>query len=143
MGSPKVLTASTVAQSSWARYTAIGHKYQFDNLHWIQGRPLSIDSKERLLYWNKPSITSPGMKASPDRSTCNVLEYDFLVIATGMRRQYPVVPKALTQEQNFEDYASLRGHIEQAANPIVVIGGGKPRPFPLLLSSVVVDTYLL
>jgi len=58
------------------------------------------------------------------------LSYDFLVMATGLHRLWPVVPKALSYEQYVADAEAHVAGIEQAeGKSVIVIGGGKYRIF--------------
>lgn len=51
--------------------------------------------------------------------------YDFLVVSSGLRRTWPVVPQSLTREGYFHE---VNGHIDKVQNApkgVVVIGGGR------------------
>ncbi|EOD46621.1 putative apoptosis inducing protein [Neofusicoccum parvum UCRNP2] len=51
--------------------------------------------------------------------------YDYLVLATGMRRDWPTVPRAFTKAEYVKDgTAQIAGIEESAGDGIVVIGGG-------------------
>jgi NADPH-dependent 2,4-dienoyl-CoA reductase/sulfur reductase-like enzyme len=53
--------------------------------------------------------------------------YDYLVLATGLKRYFPIVPSSLSQEQHLQ---AARKHIDAIENAqygtAVVRGGGKP-----------------
>lgn len=55
------------------------------------------------------------------------LEYDYLVVATGTQREWPVVPKSLCRTAYVDD-ASLHIDELEKAEHITVVGGGLSEP---------------
>ena len=58
-------------------------------------------------------------------SETEIVEYDYLVAATGLRRAWPSIPQALTRE---EYLGEVRPHVEKighAEHGVAVIGGGE------------------
>jgi cation diffusion facilitator CzcD-associated flavoprotein CzcO len=51
-------------------------------------------------------------------------KYDYLVVASGLRRTSPVVPQALNRDQFLAEAKSHTKAIRDAKEGVVVIGGG-------------------
>lgn len=52
------------------------------------------------------------------------LDYDYLVVATGLRRSWPTIPTATNKAEYSSQAATYIEHM-QTCNSIAVIGGGK------------------
>lgn len=51
--------------------------------------------------------------------------FDFLVLATGLRRSWPIVPQAQTKDAYLKEADALISQLEKpSVHPTVVIGGG-------------------
>lgn len=50
--------------------------------------------------------------------------YDYLVIATGLRRQWPAVPQSLTKKAYLAETGKHIAEVKAAKEGVVVIGGG-------------------
>lgn len=74
------------------------------------------------------------MKIDPDRMAASVrnfttgedveISYDYFVAATGLKRNFPVVPETLTRSEYLEEIGSHVQSVEAAKDGIAVIGGG-------------------
>ena len=53
------------------------------------------------------------------------LRYDYLIVGTGIRRPWPVVPSATSFEGYKKDAGRYIERIEKSEERIVVIGGGE------------------
>lgn len=59
------------------------------------------------------------------------IPYDYLIVATGTQRGFPIVPSALGKRQFLYDVGGLVGELERCER-VVVVGGGLFLPFPSL-----------
>ena len=50
--------------------------------------------------------------------------YDYLVIASGLRRQWPAVPQSLTRKEYLAETGKHIAEVKAAKEGVVVIGGG-------------------
>ena len=81
-----------------------------------QGSVTSVDYENQVVTFT--DATTAGGNA------CD-LRFDFLVLATGLRRDWPGVPKAFGTAEYVRDALELITQIENSKElPIVVIGGG-------------------
>jgi hypothetical protein len=53
------------------------------------------------------------------------IEYEYLVVATGLQRPWPVVPVANTKVQYMKDAARQIKMLEEVKGGILIVGGGK------------------
>ncbi|KAF7864289.1 uncharacterized protein EAF02_010257 [Botrytis sinoallii] len=111
MGSPLVHSNSDFASEAWRRFDDIPILYRY-NVRTIQGKVDSIDMVSRVATYQENS-TSPSKH----------IPYDYLVVATGTSRDWPVVPQSSKKEEylrNIHDNTeSLRG-----SKRVVIVGGG-------------------
>ncbi|ATZ48284.1 Bcalo3 [Botrytis cinerea B05.10] len=111
MGSPLAHSKSEFASEAWRRFDDIPILHR-NNVRTIQGKASSIDMASRVATYQENS-TSPLME----------IPYDYLVVATGASRNWPVVPKSTTREEYLQD---IHGHIEslRRSKRVVIVGGG-------------------
>ncbi len=50
--------------------------------------------------------------------------YDYLVVASGLRRQWPTVPQSLTKKEYLSETSAHIKAVKTAKEGVVVIGGG-------------------
>lgn len=83
----------------------------------MQGKVIEIDPLQKRAFWR--GNKSPAEE--PDR----VLQYDYLIAATGLQRNWPILPKSRTRQQYIQDAKSHIANIKDSRDhPVVVIGGG-------------------
>lgn len=111
MGSPLVHSNSDSASEAWRRFDDIPilHRY---NVRTIQGKVDSIDMASRVATYQENST-----------SQSKHIPYDYLVVATGTSRNWPVVPQSSKRDEYLRDIhdsiESLRG-----SKRVVIVGGG-------------------
>jgi NADPH-dependent 2,4-dienoyl-CoA reductase/sulfur reductase-like enzyme len=87
------------------------------SVKWIQGSVKQIEPKER--------IATIQNTATHELRTEN---YDYLIVASGLRRVWPVVPQSLTKKTyTYETSEHIHAVKESSADGVVVVGGGKFR----------------
>jgi len=64
------------------------------------------------------------------------LDYDYVIIATGIRRQWPVVPQVSTHVEYVREGLKHVGSVAGAKNGVVVVVGGGMLFFPLVPLSI-------
>ncbi|TGO19661.1 hypothetical protein BTUL_0003g01160 [Botrytis tulipae] len=111
MGSPLAHSNSEFASEAWRRFEDIPilHRY---NVRTIQGKVGSIDMASRVATYQENS-TSPSKH----------IPYDYLVVATGTSRNWPVVPQSSKREEYLRD---IHDNIEslRCSKRVVIVGGG-------------------
>jgi NADH dehydrogenase FAD-containing subunit len=63
-------------------------------------------------------------KTSTGLRTEGTISYDYFIAASGLRRQWPVVPQSLEKEAYIEEVTQHISEVSAAADGVVVIGGG-------------------
>lgn len=111
MGSPLALTSPTFACEAWRTFDDISLLDKGD-VQTIQGKATSVGMASRIVTYQRPDGL---MKEIP---------YDYLVVATGMKRSWPIVPRALKKESFIDD---VNEHVRSIgdAKRVVVVGGGE------------------
>ncbi|KKA21258.1 Pyridine nucleotide-disulfide oxidoreductase-like protein [Rasamsonia emersonii CBS 393.64] len=116
MGTPLVHVENKVTESAWIRYSDIP-ALKRANVHILQGRVVEIDPLRKCAFWR----SSAASENDPDR----VLQYDYLIAATGLQRDWPILPRCFTRQQYILDAKEHIAKLKATRNhPIVVIGGG-------------------
>ncbi|OQU98978.1 hypothetical protein CLAIMM_04686 [Cladophialophora immunda] len=117
MGSPLSIVSESFAKRSWMPFSSIGALPQFSRVSFKQGRVTRVDPASKKLFWRR---------TPEQRSDCEeeVESYDYLVVASGLRRQWPAVPKAFLKDGFVMDVRATVDSFSKAETPIVVIGGG-------------------
>jgi NADH dehydrogenase FAD-containing subunit len=85
---------------------------QQSNVRTIHGKVTSICMDSKVAVYQDQS-----------NSLAKDVSYDFLVVATGTRRSWPVVPRALERQGYIED---VEDHIKgvRESKRVVIVGGG-------------------
>lgn len=113
IGCPLAFASTTYASKTWNRFADIA-ALQRPNVHFIQGSVAGVD----------PATKSATVHAHVTRLP-QTLSYDFLIVASGLRRPFPVVPTSLGRKQYLLE---VEEHIHAVAHDspdgVVVVGGG-------------------
>lgn len=117
MGTPLVhVQHNSVIENAWIKYSDIP-ALKRRNVQILQGRVVEIDPLQKRAFWR--GTKSPADE--PDR----LLQYDYLIAATGLQRDWPILPKSQTKQQYIQDAKSHIMKIKGSRDyPIVVVGGG-------------------
>lgn len=110
MGSPLVQTDSEFARESWLRFKDIEVLNRSD-VRILQGKANDLDVCNQVLDYT-------GIDGERQR-----LEYDYAVLASGIRRSWPVAPRTMSKDAFLDDTSSQIRNLSAAAT-IVVLGGG-------------------
>jgi NADH dehydrogenase FAD-containing subunit len=116
IGTPLVHTSPDIARNTqrmWKRYEEIPY---LRDVRVVQGRVQSVDPVRKQLVY-APSNWSDGEKGK-------TMAYDYLVCATGLKRAWPVQPRATTKADFIRDTKELVEELIEAKESVVVVGGG-------------------
>jgi hypothetical protein len=113
IGNPLAFASDDAASKSWTRFRDIP-ALKSPNVDFLQGSVTSIDCENKVA-----SIVDTVTKQSRQQ------RYDYLLVASGLRRTSPVVPKALNRDQFLAEAKSHTKAIRDAKEGVVVIGGGR------------------
>ncbi|KAF2456378.1 hypothetical protein BDY21DRAFT_49049 [Lineolata rhizophorae] len=113
IGSPLALLARDYASKAWVRFQDIP-ALQTPRVRFLHGSVVSVDCESKSV-----SIIDCQTKQEFDEG------YDYLVVASGLKRVWPSVPQSLTKD----DYLSETGeHIDSVTcatrHGVAIIGGG-------------------
>jgi NADH dehydrogenase FAD-containing subunit len=101
----------------WKRYSHLKELRQ-SNLKFKHGTVQKIDTESKVAEWL-------------DRSgKLQQQSYDYVIVATGLKRQWPAVPKSGSYAEFLEDGNELvnritGGDLNQKDREVIVIGAGK------------------
>ena len=101
------------ATKAWKRFEDIPG-LQTPAIHFVQGTVTSVNCQERHVIVNQHDKREPIP-----------IFYDYLIAASGLRRSWPTVPRALGRNEYLVELASHIHLTENAGNGVIVIGGGK------------------
>ncbi|KAI4848528.1 FAD/NAD(P)-binding domain-containing protein [Aureobasidium sp. EXF-8845] len=112
IGNPLAFASDDAASKSWTRFRDIP-ALKLPNVNFLQSSVASIDCENKTA-----SVVDVVTKQR------RLEKYDYLVVASGLRRTSPVVPQALNRDQFLAEAKSHTKAIRDAKEGVVVIGGG-------------------
>lgn len=115
VGTPLAHTSRDYIPKPWKTFGEFA-ELKRDNVSIIQGRVA-----ETNLIAKTVSYTSASRH---DSSALKVLPFDYLVIATGLRRPWPTVPSAFDKRQYEKDAENYISALENSHHGVIVFGGG-------------------
>ncbi|KAJ5767066.1 uncharacterized protein N7511_004682 [Penicillium nucicola] len=115
IGVPLALGSNQDASNFWKKYEDIP-ALQSPDIKIIQGSVESVDCKSRVARINQ-TTASDGHRILEEN-------YDYMIATTGLRREWPSAPKSLSREAYLAEMADSVETIENAAQGVVVVGGG-------------------
>ena len=115
VGAPLAHSFEDYVPKAWIPYSSIP-ELQRENVTILQGTAVKAD----------PALMSvtymPETRATVMLQTMN---YDYLVVASGLLRPWPVVPSAITKSQYSADATRQISKLANSEAGIVVVGGGQ------------------
>ncbi|KAK1753394.1 apoptosis-inducing factor 2 [Echria macrotheca] len=114
IGSPLALADEQYAPKAWVKYADIPALQTRSNIKVLHGSIQSVDPEQK-----KAKFIARGMGVAATELT-----YDYLVVASGLRRVWPVVPQSSRRKQYLFEVGD---HIRAATvgrHGVVVVGGG-------------------
>ena len=113
IGSPLALSSETYAAKAWVKFSDVA-ALQRPDVQVIQGKASQVDCEKK----NAVIVTASDLTLT--------LSYDYLVVATGVRRAWPVVPQSLRRKQYLFEAGDHITAVSKASRGVVVVGGGMP-----------------
>lgn len=113
VGAPLGQISAPFAREFWVRFDEILTTKPDEDIEFIHGSAIALDMESKIL------TVSPANSPAEMQN----LSYDFLIIASGMRRKWPVVPRAFDYDSYIRDVEDWERELRQC-NRIVLVGGG-------------------
>ncbi|KUI58345.1 hypothetical protein VP1G_05685 [Cytospora mali] len=113
IGSPLALANETYAAKAWVKYDDIPALKSPKISQIIQGTAKKVDPASR-----RATVLETATQ------TERQLTYDYLVVGTGLRRVWPVVPQSLTKKEYLVEAGAQISSVQNASAGVVVVGGG-------------------
>ena len=138
MGAPMAHTSRDFTSEAWMAYKDIKYLTNGD-VRVLQGRVVNVDMASKIASYMDISVQDesdfskqldstagqpPQIHSADPVLPTKFVPYDYLVVATGMQRAWPIVPRSLAKKNYVHD---AEKHIEKlsSAKHIAVVGGGK------------------
>lgn len=112
IGSPLALSDEAYAAKAWVQYNDIP-ALATPKINVLQGTATAVDPTTKTATVLEIATQAP-----------RTLTYDYLVVSTGLRRVWPVVPQSLTKKQYLLEANAHIAHVSTAPHGVVVVGGG-------------------
>ncbi|KAH7370189.1 hypothetical protein BKA65DRAFT_602676 [Rhexocercosporidium sp. MPI-PUGE-AT-0058] len=112
IGSPLALASEEYADKNWIRFADLP-ALRAPGLSWAQGSVARVDT-------GKKAATIADLTSGKEYEET----YDYLVVASGLRRQWPAVPQSLTRKAYLAETGKHIAEVKAATQGVVVIGGG-------------------
>jgi apoptosis-inducing factor 2 len=114
VGAPLGQISPSYAHEFWLKYEDIlRDTYAGVDVRFIQGTAVRLFPETKHLEYS-----------SEYGAHKNIISFDYLIVATGMRRGLPVVPGALDKSLFLGEVTALSNELKRASG-VIVIGGGK------------------
>lgn len=116
IGSPLALASSNFAERSWTRFEDVPG-LQHPAIKFVHGSVTTVDTESKIA---KTAVYGSDGESVLEQS------YDYLLVASGLRRVAPVVPASLTRDDYLAETGEHINRVKQAVDKggVVVIGGG-------------------
>ncbi|KAG9669306.1 FAD/NAD(P)-binding domain-containing protein, partial [Aureobasidium melanogenum] len=112
IGNPLAFASDDASSKSWTKFQDIP-ALKLPNIHFLQGSVATINCETKTA-----SIVDTVTKQIRQE------KYDYLLVASGLRRTSPVVPQAFNRDQFIAEAKTHTKAIRDAKEGVVVIGGG-------------------
>ena len=120
IGSPLTLADEEYAARAWVKYEDIpALQGTNSNIRVLHGSVQTVDINAKIATYSPR-----GIQVGTQTAATIHLPYDYLVVASGLRRPFPVVPQSLRRKQYlFEAESHIRA-VTASRHGVVVVGGG-------------------
>lgn len=116
VGAPLGQISSAFSREFWLSYDKIvATRSADDDVRFVQGTAVGLDMDSKTLHYQSASNEKP-----------QPISYDYLILATGMRRGAPVVPQAVDYETYMADVERFETELGRCSKIVLVGGGGFP-----------------
>ncbi|PSR74223.1 hypothetical protein BD289DRAFT_380025, partial [Coniella lustricola] len=126
IGSPLALADEAYAERAWVPYADMAALTSTSKITVLQGSATSIDPAAKIAT---VSLHHQHSEKHSQKHSQKHIPYDYLIVATGLRRVWPVVPQSLTRAAYLAEARAHISAVRAAASwhdhaGIVVVGGG-------------------
>ncbi|KFY65535.1 hypothetical protein V496_02478 [Pseudogymnoascus sp. VKM F-4515 (FW-2607)] len=111
IGSPLALADDSYGEKAWRKYEDV-KAIQHPSIRVVQG---SV---------SKLNCSSKTATITHSTGHTSIVEYDYAICCSGLRREHPSVPQSLFREKYLEECKSHIGDIRSVSESIVIVGGG-------------------
>jgi apoptosis-inducing factor 2 len=119
VGAPLGQISAPFANEFWINYEDIKRSSPlYEDVQFVKGTAVGLDMASKILQYSVEASDSERKE----------LAYDYLVLATGTRRQWPVVPEVLQKVQYIKQVEQMEHEISGCSR-VVLVGGGT---YPLI-----------
>ncbi|KAI9732775.1 MAG: hypothetical protein M1834_003713 [Cirrosporium novae-zelandiae] len=117
MGAPLAHTTKVAVERSWKLFHEIP-ALKRPEVKILNGKARSVDFENKMLTFT----SNPALENEQGNEV--KVHYDYLVAATGLRRQWPIAPQAKDKDSYMKDAIRQIEKLERVEGNIVVVGGG-------------------
>ncbi|KFY18694.1 hypothetical protein V493_08406 [Pseudogymnoascus sp. VKM F-4281 (FW-2241)] len=111
IGSPLALADDAYGEKAWRKYADV-KAIQHPSIRVVQG---SV---------SKLNCSSKTATITHSTGHTSIVEYDYAICCSGLRREHPSVPQSLFREKYLEECKSHISDIRSVLESIVIVGGG-------------------
>ncbi|OBT91746.2 hypothetical protein VE01_10205 [Pseudogymnoascus verrucosus] len=111
IGSPLALADDEYAEKAWRKYADV-KAIQHPSIRVVQGSVTNLNCSSKTA-----TITYSTGHTS-------IVEYDYAICCSGLRREHPSVPQSIFREKYLEECKSHISDIRSVSESIVIVGGG-------------------
>ncbi|KAJ0122719.1 oxidoreductase [Diaporthe amygdali] len=112
IGSPLALADEDYAAKAWVKYEDMP-ALKTPKITFIQAKATNVDPSNK-----RATVLETATQNPKD------LTYDYLIVATGLRRAWPVVPQSLWRKQYLLEAGAHINAVTNSPAGVVVVGGG-------------------
>ncbi|OJD31296.1 apoptosis inducing factor [Diplodia corticola] len=116
ISTPLAHASDEYAPKAWTKFDDVP-ALKAPGVRHLHGRVVSVDCAKKTAVVAKATASSPH-EAPVEEA------YDFLIVGSGLRRAWPVVPQSLDKASYLAEVGAHIQRIKDAKEGIVVIGGG-------------------
>jgi len=114
VGAPLGQISAPFANEFWVKYEDIKRSSPlYEDVQFVKGTAVGLDMASKILQYSVQESSSETKE----------MPYDYLVLATGTRRRWPVVPEMLQKDQYVKQVEQLEHEISGCSR-VVLVGGG-------------------
>ncbi|EFX03678.1 pyridine nucleotide-disulfide oxidoreductase [Grosmannia clavigera kw1407] len=113
IGSPLVFASTDYAKKAWVPYGDVPALQDASHIQMVQGSVTNIDLAAKKAMVKQANSSVPV-----------TFDYDFVVVASGLRRIFPVVPQSLDKDSYLAEITPHVQAVSSAQNGVLVVGGG-------------------
>jgi len=114
VGTPLAHSSKDYITKAWKTFDTFTELNR-SNVSILQGTVIQADPATKQITYTTEQSEAVGLKH---------LNYDYLVVATGLRRPWPTVPTAKTKHQYIKDATEFVSKLDKSTQKVVVVGGG-------------------